>query len=145
MRCDDTVPDGELRRLRGAQQAGLDARRRLFRFLGSATGVRLAGDLLHGQCERVGAAQRLDGGHHITSYTIMPYIGSVAQSTTTVVSGNPPPVTGIVSGLSNGTAYTFTVTAFTSVGPGPESVKSNAVTPSDAFPYTVVTTQQYEL
>ena len=90
-------------------------------------------------------APRLDGGHHITSYTIMPYIGSVAQSTTTVVSGNPPPVTGIVSGLSNGTAYTFAVTAFTSVGPGPESVKSNAVTPSDAFPYTVVTTQQYEL
>jgi hypothetical protein len=90
-------------------------------------------------------APRLDGGRHIKSYTITPYIGTTAQATTTVGSVAPAPVMGVVSGLSNGTTYTFTVTASTSAGPGPESAKSNSVTPSDAFPYTAVTAQQYQL
>src|SRR5262249_22879009 len=68
-------------------------------------------------------------GDPATSYTITPYIGSAAQSPTTVP-GNPAPTTAAVSGLTNGTTYTFTVTASNPAGAGPESAQSNAVTPS---------------
>jgi hypothetical protein len=68
-------------------------------------------------------------GDPATSYTITPYIGSTAQATT-VVTGTPAPITAVVSGLTNGTAYTFTVTGANGVGSGPESAPSNSVTPS---------------
>src|SRR5215469_2656167 len=64
-----------------------------------------------------------------TSYTITPYIGSAAQTPTTVP-GNPAPTSAVVSGLTNGTTYTFTVTPSNPAGTGPESPQSNAVTPS---------------
>ena len=69
------------------------------------------------------------GGAPATSYTITPYIGSIAQSTTTV-SGSPPATGATVGGLTNGTSYTFTVTAANAAGPGPASEHSNAVTPT---------------
>ena len=74
-----------------------------------------------------------NGGSSITSYAITPYIGSTAQSTTTIT-GSPPATSTTITGLTNGTVYTFTVTATNAVGTGPESVASNAVTPTASVP-----------
>ena len=68
-------------------------------------------------------------GDPVTTYTVTPYIGSAAQTPTTVT-GNPAPTSVLVSGLTNGTTYTFTVTAANPAGTGPESAQSNTVTPS---------------
>ena len=68
-------------------------------------------------------------GDPATAYTITPYVGSTAQTPTTVP-GNPAPTSATVSGLTNGTTYTFTVTPSNPAGTGPESAKSNAVKPS---------------
>jgi hypothetical protein len=70
-------------------------------------------------------------GDPATAYTITPYIGSTAQTPTTVP-GNPAPTTASISGLTNGTTYTFTVTPSNPAGSGPESASSNAVTPSSS-------------
>jgi hypothetical protein len=69
-----------------------------------------------------------DGGDAITSYTITPYVGAEAQ-TTTRLEGSPPATSTTVSGLASGTSYTFTVTAKNAIGEGPASEHSNAVTP----------------
>ncbi len=70
-----------------------------------------------------------NGGAPITSYTVTPYIGSTAQ-TPTVVNGTPPVTNATVMGLTDGTAYTFTVTATNGVGTGPASAPSASVTPT---------------
>jgi hypothetical protein len=72
-----------------------------------------------------------DGGSPITSYTVTPYIGTTAQTPTTIT-GNPPATTATIGGLTNGTPYTFTVKATNAVGTGQPSAASNAVTPSAA-------------
>jgi hypothetical protein len=72
-----------------------------------------------------------NGGSTITRYTVTPYIGSTAQ-TPTVVNGSNPPTSVTVTGLTNNTAYTFTVTATNGVGTGPPSQASSAVTPTAA-------------
>jgi Domain of unknown function (DUF4082)/Concanavalin A-like lectin/glucanases superfamily/Fibronectin type III domain/Bacterial Ig domain/Viral BACON domain len=72
-----------------------------------------------------------DGGRTITRYTITPYLNGVAQPTT-AVNGSPAPTTGVVTGLTNGSSYTFTVSATNSVGTGPDSIPSGAVTPNAA-------------
>jgi galactose oxidase-like protein/fibronectin type III domain protein/Kelch motif protein len=74
-----------------------------------------------------------NGGSPITSYTVTPYIGSVAQPAT-VVSGSPAPTSANITGLTNGTSYTFRVTATNAIGSSPASAPSNAVTPSAAPP-----------
>ncbi len=66
-----------------------------------------------------------DGGSAITGYEITPFIGTTAQTPIDV--GNV--TTDDVTGLTNGTAYTFTVAAINSVGTGDASAASNAVTP----------------
>jgi hypothetical protein len=78
-----------------------------------------------------------NGGSAIISYTVTPYIGSVAQPTTTVT-GNPPATSTPVTGLTNGTSYTFTVTATNAVGAGSASAPSPAVTPVQAASPTFV-------
>jgi hypothetical protein len=70
-----------------------------------------------------------NGGSSITSYTVTPYQGGVAQQATTVT-GSPPTTSATVTGLTNGTSYTFTVSATNAVGTGPASAPSNAGTPS---------------
>jgi hypothetical protein len=70
-----------------------------------------------------------DGGRTITRYTVTPYLSGVAQATTSVT-GSPAPTTAVVTGLNNGSAYTFTVSATNSVGTGPDSAASSAVTPN---------------
>ena len=49
----------------------------------------------------------------------------------TTVTGNPPATSATVSGLANGTTYTFTVSATNSAGTGPLSAPSNAVVPTN--------------
>ena len=65
-----------------------------------------------------------NGGSAITGYTVTPYVGAVAG---TPVSGTGSPI--LVSGLTNGTTYTFTVKATNSVGNSSASAASNAITP----------------
>jgi hypothetical protein len=62
-----------------------------------------------------------DGGSSITGYTVRSNPGNFTAS------GFSSPIT--VTGLTNGTSYTFTVTATNAVGTGPASQPSNAVTP----------------
>jgi hypothetical protein len=68
-------------------------------------------------------------GSPITEYTITPYVNGVAQPATTIT-GAPPATSATVTGLTNGTTYTFTVAATNAVGTGPASAASAAVTPT---------------
>ncbi len=73
-----------------------------------------------------------NGGSPITSYTITPYTTgeSATAGTPVVVTGNPPVTTTTVSGLTNGTAYQFAVSATNATGTGPNSADSTQVTPA---------------
>ncbi|WP_331346572.1 beta strand repeat-containing protein [Cellvibrio sp. UBA7661] len=68
------------------------------------------------------SAPASNGGSAITGYTVTANPGGAT------VNGAGSPVT--FTGLTNGTAYTFTVAATNSVGTGAASGSSNAVTPS---------------
>ena len=72
-----------------------------------------------------------NGGSAITGYTVTPYIGTTAQPAT-VITGNPPATSKVITGLANGTTYSFKITATNAVGTGPPSAASNLVTPTSA-------------
>ena len=72
-----------------------------------------------------------DGGDPVTAYSVTPYIGFIAQPVTTFTS---PLTTETITGLTDGTAYTFAVTATTDAGTGPASSLSAPVTPEPPPP-----------
>lgn len=83
-----------------------------------------------GEAQVTWTAPTSTGGSPLTSYTVTPFAGSNA--------GTPMTVTGAVtsanvSGLTNGTAYTFTVNATNGNGTGPASSASPTVTPEDTI------------
>jgi hypothetical protein len=75
------------------------------------------------------SAPASNGGSPITSYTVTSSPGGLTAS------GSGSPI--VVSGLTNGTSYTFTVTATNGAGTGPPSTPSNAVTPGLSLTVTV--------
>ena len=66
-----------------------------------------------------------DNGATITAYTVTASSGETCATT-----GTGAPTTCIVSGLTNGTSYTFTVVATNEGGDSPASAASNAVVPA---------------
>lgn len=91
------------------------------------------------------SAPAFDGGAAITSYTVTPYIGSVAQASQIVVA---PTTTATFNGLTDGTTYWFKVAATNSAGTG-VATSSYSVTPtSTATPparMTATSRQQRQL
>jgi hypothetical protein len=72
------------------------------------------------------AVPPFDGGAPITGYRITPYLGPAAQKQ--VLTGSAATAF-TVTGLTNGSAYTFTVAACNRIGTGHDSAASAAVTP----------------
>ncbi len=70
------------------------------------------------------------GGSPITGYTITPYVGGTTQ---TPISVSASTRSTVITGLTNGTSYTFKVAAINSLGTGEQSQASNAVTPDDTI------------
>ena len=95
---------------------------------GTPTGVSATGG--DGQASVRWTAPASDGGAALTSYTLTPYAnGTTALPARTVTA---PAGTATVTGLTNGTPYTFTVAATNSVGTGAASAPSSPVTPTAA-------------
>lgn len=85
-------------------------------------GTAIAGN---GQVTVSFTAPTSDGGSPITGYVVA--CTPVGGGTTVTATGTASPIT--VTGLTNGVAYTCTVSAINSVGTGPPSAASNVVTP----------------
>jgi titin len=68
-----------------------------------------------------------DGGSPVTGYRVTARSGGVTVKAITV---DPPATSVEIDGLTNGTTYTFTVTAINAIGSGAESAPSNATTPA---------------
>jgi len=91
---------------------------------GVPTGLSVSGG--DGQATVAWSSPASDGGSPVTAYLVTPFVGGVAQFPVTFSS---TATVETVTGLTDGTAYDFTVTAVNSVGPGAPSSPSPAVTP----------------
>lgn len=94
----------------------------------------------------IGTATAGDASATVT-YTIPTWTGKGSGAVTYTATSSPGGFTGTgsspitVSGLTNGTSYTFTVTATTSYGvTGPASAASNSVTPAAATSFDSIQT-----
>jgi hypothetical protein len=67
----------------------------------------------------------VSNGSTVTSYTVTSNPGNITAN------GTASPIA--VTGLANGTTYTFKVTAINAVGTSPDSSASNSVTPSESI------------
>jgi hypothetical protein len=85
----------------------------------------------------------LDGGSPIRSYTITPYTNGTTAGTP--VTFNSASNIEVMSGLLNGTAYSFQVAATNAYATGPPSSMSNSATPDRAYGNEVVSTNQFKL
>jgi hypothetical protein len=68
----------------------------------------------------------------ITSYMVIPYGGGATPSPQppVVLTGSPPGTSIVITGLTNGASYYFTVTATNTVGTSPESTPSSTIVPA---------------
>lgn len=89
----------------------------------------------------IGTASSSSSGQASITFTAPSDLGVPAATTYTATS-SPGSITGTassspitVTGLTNGQAYTFTVTATNTTGTGPASAASNSVTPSAAITF----------
>ena len=92
-----------------------------------AIGTATAGD---GSATVTWSAPASNGNSAITGYTVTASPGGASAT----AAGSATSV--VVPGLTNGTAYTFKVTATNGVGPSGVSAASNAVTPEPPGPVT---------
>jgi hypothetical protein len=95
---------------------------------GAPTGVSAQGDTKSALVSW--SAPSSDGGSAITGYTVTPFVGTTAQTPTQVGAST---TSTRITGLTNGTSYTFKVAATNAVGTGASSAASNAVTPEPSI------------
>lgn len=91
------------------------------------TGVTAAGGNIKATVTFIAPAY--DGASPITGYTVTSFPAGGVDSNAGTTS-----LSHVITGLVNGTAYTFTVTATNAIGTGPVSAASNSVTPAPVVP-----------
>jgi hypothetical protein len=96
---------------------------------GAPTGVSVA--VANGQASVSWTAPSSNGGSPITGYQVKVIPSGGTTTTVPVNSGTATSTT--ITGLSDGTSYTFTVAAINAIGTGVASAASHAVTPDDTL------------
>src|SRR5581483_10512950 len=94
----------------------------------------VSGTAGNGQVALTWTAPSSNGGSAITGYRVTPFVGTTAQ--TPILTGSTA-TSYTVTGLTNGTAYTFKVAAINAVGVGADSAASAALTPQPQPPRLV--------